>query len=138
MSNSIAPTSRGHVNHAQPNAPTSPAGAEQEGALHGVPVINIPQNITEGQEVPDGYRTPPSTRRSLEEIYDRNAANMTARRAEELGRRNKKEVESRGDLEEPVKNPLKKHKPDDEDKGGAGMAVSNITIPNNNDAITAS
>jgi hypothetical protein len=71
----------------------------QEGALHGVPVINIPQNIPEGQEVPDGYRTPPPTIRTLGEIYDQNAANMAERRAVELGKRSREEVESRGDLE---------------------------------------
>jgi hypothetical protein len=103
-----------------------------------VPVINIPQNIPEGQAVPDGYRTPPPTRRTLEDIYDRNAANMAERRAVELGRRNRAEVESRGDLEEPVKNPLKRHKPDDKDQGGAGMNVPTITVPSNNDAIAAS
>jgi hypothetical protein len=61
MSNSIPPTSPGHVNNVQQNAPTPPAGAEQEGALHGVPVQLAVNNTT-----------PPPVL-NLDEIYNNNA-----------------------------------------------------------------
>ena len=182
MSNSIPPTSPGHVNHVQQNAPTPPAGVEQEGALHGVPVQ--PVNNT----------TPPPGL-NLGEIYNNNAANFNNNRNQAArvaepdihaanpmmapiateplnGRHNlllDMDLEPNGpngpanepdgdqvllevtqlldnvnkkrppsDLEPSFGGPLKKHKPDDNDQGGAGMTVPNITVPSNNNAIAAS
>jgi len=186
MSNSIPPTSPGHVNHVQPNAPTPTAGAEQEGALHGVPVQLAVNNTT----------PPPGL--NLDEIYNNNALNFNNNRDQAArvmepdihaadpmrahipteptepphGIHNlaldmyyegtnpnegtnprdgdqvlpevRQLLESVGekrpypDSEPSFGGPLKKHKPDDEGQGGAGMTVPNITIPSNNNAIAAS